>query len=80
MCMSWLLLIHSEYVILIDFPLQQWLRERALVLRYTYIAGIAECDYRPSHLSVWYTRSFKIIYVPSTSILFHCTSNGVYFV
>ena len=30
--------INSEYVILIAFPLQQWLRERATVLRYTYIA------------------------------------------
>jgi hypothetical protein len=29
---------HSEYVILIAFPLQQWLRERASLLRYTYIA------------------------------------------
>jgi hypothetical protein len=28
----------SEYVILIAFPLQQWLRERASLLRYTYIA------------------------------------------
>ena len=30
--------IHSEYVILIAFTRQQWLRERASVLRYTYIA------------------------------------------
>jgi hypothetical protein len=30
--------IHSEYVILIAFPLQQWLREPAAVLRYTSIA------------------------------------------
>jgi len=30
--------IHSEYVILIVFPLQQWLHERVPVLRYTYIA------------------------------------------
>jgi hypothetical protein len=30
--------IHSEYVILITFSLQQWLRERALMFRYTYIA------------------------------------------
>ena len=30
--------IHSGCVILIDFPLQQWLQERASVLRYTYIA------------------------------------------
>ena len=29
---------HSEYVILFSFPLQQWLQERALILRYTYIA------------------------------------------
>jgi hypothetical protein len=28
---------HSEYVILISFPQQQWLHERASVLRYTYI-------------------------------------------
>jgi len=28
---------HSEYVIIIAFPLQQWLRERASVLRYTYV-------------------------------------------
>ena len=31
-------LAHTEYVILIAFPQQQWLRERASVLRYTYIA------------------------------------------
>ena len=29
---------YSEYVILIAFPLQQWLHERAIVSRYTYIA------------------------------------------
>ena len=29
---------HSEHVTLIAFPRQQWLRERASVLRYTYIA------------------------------------------
>jgi hypothetical protein len=27
----------SEYVIIIDFLLQQWLQERASLLRYTYI-------------------------------------------
>jgi len=31
---------HSDYVILTTFPLQQWLHERALVLRYMYIACI----------------------------------------
>jgi hypothetical protein len=29
---------HSEYVIF-AFPLQQWLQERASMLRYTFIAG-----------------------------------------
>jgi len=29
---------HSEYVIRFAFPLQQWLHERASMLRYTYIA------------------------------------------
>jgi hypothetical protein len=29
---------HSKYVILIAFPRQHWLRERASMLRYTYIA------------------------------------------
>jgi len=34
--------IHSEYVILIAFPLQQWLHKRASLLRYTYI-GCLSC-------------------------------------
>jgi hypothetical protein len=29
---------HTEYAIYIAFPLQQWLHERASLLRYTYIA------------------------------------------
>ena len=28
---------HSEYVILMAFPLQQWLRERSSVLRLTFL-------------------------------------------
>ena len=31
---------HLEYVILIAFPLQQWLHECASLLRYTYIAHL----------------------------------------
>jgi hypothetical protein len=30
---------YSEYVMLIAFPKQQWLHERASVLRYTYIGA-----------------------------------------
>jgi len=40
---------HSHYVILSAFPLQQWLKERASLLRYTYIACLVitepECVY-----------------------------------
>ena len=31
---------HAEYVVLIVLPRQQWLRERAAVLLYTYIARV----------------------------------------
>jgi len=31
---------HLEYVIRIDFPLQQWLHKRASVSRYKYIASL----------------------------------------
>ena len=31
---------HSEYVMLIAFPRQQWLRERDAMIRYAYIACI----------------------------------------
>ena len=33
---------HSEYVILIAFPLQQWLQERESMLRYIYIVYLFE--------------------------------------
>ena len=32
---------YSEYVVLIAYPLQQWLHERATLLRYTYIVCLA---------------------------------------
>jgi len=35
---------HSEYVILIAFPLQRWLHERASMLRYTCIAFLVLID------------------------------------
>jgi hypothetical protein len=33
---------HSQYVILIALPLQQWLHEHASVLRHTYITGVVK--------------------------------------
>ena len=32
--------IHSKFVLLIAFPVQQWLHERASMLRYTYIGCV----------------------------------------
>ena len=32
---------HTEYVIPIPFPRQKWLRERALILRYTYVTYLS---------------------------------------
>jgi hypothetical protein len=42
---------HSEYVILIAFPLQQWLHECASLLRYTYITPCVRWSLR--FFSVW---------------------------
>jgi hypothetical protein len=36
---------HSKYVTLIAFPPQQWLRERALMLSYTYIAYLVPLSF-----------------------------------
>ena len=48
---------HSEYVILIAFPHQQWLRERAPILRYTYIACLVNIRHSKqsahAHLGRW---------------------------
>ena len=38
---------HSQYVILMACPLQQWLHELASVLLYTYIACLAQTDKFP---------------------------------
>ena len=46
---------HSEYVILIAFALQQWLQERAAMLRHSYIKTETErvyCAVRTSSLDV----------------------------
>jgi len=39
---------HSEYVIFIAFLLQQWLHERASMLRYTYVACLVQLLGLPS--------------------------------
>jgi len=39
---------HSEYIILIAFPLQQWFGEISSMLRYTYMACLVESVYCPA--------------------------------
>ena len=41
---------HSEYVILVVFPLQQWLRERVSMLLYTYIAAVVNLSKGRSYM------------------------------
>ena len=36
---------HAEYVLLIAFPLQKWLRESASMMRYTYMACLVSTEY-----------------------------------
>ena len=43
---------HSEYVILIASPRQRWLRERATILRYMYIACLVIRHYKSSEFVV----------------------------
>ena len=50
---------HSEYVIPIAFPLQQWLHERASTLRYTYTAGVVT-SYTTSYVSLSLSLSLSL--------------------
>ena len=43
---------YSQYVILIAFQLQQWLRESTAILRHTYIARLVYCMPPPKKDSV----------------------------
>jgi hypothetical protein len=48
---------HPEYVILIAYPRQQWLRERASLLRYThnsYLFCLFSLTFSISHCLSWY--------------------------
>jgi hypothetical protein len=60
---------HSEYVILIAFPLQQWLHEHASVLRYTYLASLVR--YNVSSLDFYilcglrFSQRYRWILLPS---------------
>jgi len=52
--------IHTHYVILIAFPLQQWLSERAEFLRCTYIACFVLFNIkRFRRYTTWCVRGFS---------------------
>ena len=55
---------HSQYVKLTAFPLQNWLHERASVLRYTYMACLALYTYP------FYKDSFKYLLLISCATVF----------
>jgi hypothetical protein len=59
-----------EYGIIIDFLLQQWLHERALVLCFTYIACLVT-----SHLDSVHTPHYKINYIFHMFKLINTTTN-----
>jgi len=44
MCIAcWITRLQTEYVIIMAFPLQQWLHERASMLRYMSVASPVNC-------------------------------------
>jgi len=58
----------SEYVILIDFPLQQWLQERASVLRYVLITCIVQ--FQPTPEYIFFFR-FRTVHLDIIKIFFY---------
>jgi hypothetical protein len=62
---------HSEYVILIAFPLQQWLHIRTSMLRYTQIACLFIVYINPIRQKEWKRTSFfySSTYVSPVSII-----------
>ena len=58
---------HSEYVIFITFPPQQWLNERASLLRYTYIGCLVLIDFFP----VCFVSSLSVKYISLSAHFLH---------
>jgi len=67
---------HSEYVILIAFPLQQWLQDRTAMLRFTYIACRVQ-RYVENTYTVWQDAMFITVIVFVIVIAGICTVNIV---
>ena len=56
---------HWEYVILIGFPRRQWLRERFLLLRYTYFVCLV---YLYNRYSLLIMKLFIFVSIPATCL------------
>ena len=70
----------SERVVLTAFPLHLWLRERAILLRYTYIACRVYIKlltmYQPDtvlmcNVHCWY--SYRYTYLHGNNVLYNCS-------
>jgi hypothetical protein len=62
---------HSEYVILIAFPLQQWLYECTSLLHCTYIASLVcnSCGFRDSYTNLCRADITQLVYSTLTVVL-----------
>jgi hypothetical protein len=61
-CASWITKAtdtHSEYVTLIAFTRQQWLRHRASLLRYTYVARPVYCKVPVVWTLIWFPTIYR---------------------
>ena len=60
----------SEYVILIAFPRQQWLHERASLLPYTYTACLVTSSLRSTVFTQW----IRILQLEHSSSIYNCAA------
>jgi hypothetical protein len=58
---------HSQYVVRIDFPVQQWLKEGAVMLRYTYIACLVK---------KWRNPFCHTVRLKGVAVLLHITTSS----
>jgi hypothetical protein len=65
---------HTDCVILIAFPLQQWLHERVSMLRYTYIAclvthGLFHCGAHSEHGKKGYNTNYRLKFLTTFKVV-----------
>ena len=83
-CLSKATNTYSKYVILIDFPLQQWFKKRASILRYTYFACLEQRETNLMSLALLFhyllLNMFRMLIHPSSGAceLFVGLFHGLY--